>query len=202
MDTNRTNITEQVMIALRRIIRAIDLHSRTLVSQYGLTGPQLATLKELANRGPISLGDLARAVSLSQATVTGIVERLEKMGLTQRIKSSQDKRRVYASVTDKGQEMLAKAIPLLQEQFTESFVKLQDWEQTQILSSLQRVVHMMEAKNLDATPMLTSGPINPATNWPPKKNNDEKEPENVNAADMDGQPELPNDEDTYNLLSL
>ena len=44
-------ITNEVMSALRRIIRAIDLHSRALVQRFGLTGPQLTVLKELLAEG-------------------------------------------------------------------------------------------------------------------------------------------------------
>ena len=53
--------------------------------------------------------------------------------------------------------------PLLQEEFTEQFNKLEDWEKTQILSSLQRVVSMMEAKHIEATPILATGPISATT---------------------------------------
>ena len=55
--------------------------------------------------------------------------------------------------------MLEEAPPLLQEQFIEQFGRLEDWEKTQILSSLQRMVAMMEARGLDATPMLATGPM-------------------------------------------
>ena len=55
--------------------------------------------------------------------------------------------------------MLIDAPPLLQEEVTDEFSKLEDWEQSQILSALQRVVSMMEAKHIDATPILTTGPV-------------------------------------------
>ncbi|HSL18147.1 MAG TPA: MarR family transcriptional regulator, partial [Methylomirabilota bacterium] len=67
----QTSTVRQVLAALRRIIRAIDLHSRSLVQRYGLTGPQLVVLKELIDRPPQSVSALAGAVNLSQATVTG-----------------------------------------------------------------------------------------------------------------------------------
>jgi hypothetical protein len=49
--------------------------------------------------------------------------------------------------------------PLLQEHFTAAFRQLADWEQTQILSSLQRIVSLMEAGDVEAGPILTTGPI-------------------------------------------
>ena len=41
------DIGDRVIVALRRVIRAVDLHSRTLVASHGLTGPQALILKAL-----------------------------------------------------------------------------------------------------------------------------------------------------------
>ncbi|MBN1341229.1 MAG: winged helix-turn-helix transcriptional regulator [Phycisphaerae bacterium] len=153
------SISDQVLMSLRRIIRAIDLHSRSLVSQYGLTGPQLTILKELGGHCSRSVGDLARAVHLSQATVTGIVDRLERRGLVERSRSDSDRRRVVVTLTVTAQAILDQTPSLLQDNFVRAFGKLENWEQTQILSSLQRVVAMMEAKHLEAMPILATGPI-------------------------------------------
>jgi DNA-binding MarR family transcriptional regulator len=148
-----------VMAALRRIIRAIDLHSRSLVHRYGLTGPQLIVLKELVESSPLTVGQLARAVNLSPATVTGILDRLELKALVERLRSTSDKRKVMVSHTPKAAEIVAAAPPLLQEHFTAALGALSDWEQTQILSSLQRIVALMEAGDVDAGPILTTGPV-------------------------------------------
>lgn len=159
MDRFEGRVKEMVVVALRRIIRAIDLRSRQLVMRYGLTGPQLMVLRELSAHGGISVGELTRAIHLSQATVTGILDRLAKRGLVRRQRSDEDKRRVQAWLTYKGKQLVAGAPPLLQEEFTDQFSKLEEWEQSQILSALQRVVSMMEAKHIDATPILMTGPV-------------------------------------------
>ena len=39
------SLEDQVIVALRRISRAIDLHSHFLVQRYGMTAPQLAALR-------------------------------------------------------------------------------------------------------------------------------------------------------------
>ena len=156
-------VTELVVTALRRIIRSIDMHSRFLVSNYGLTGPQLMVLRELSQAEGMSIGELTKAIHLSQATVTGILDRLEGRQMVHRQRSDRDKRRVILSLTPRSHEILSLAPPPIQENFTFEFGKLADWEQTQILSSLQRVVGMLEAKHLDATPILTTGPIDAST---------------------------------------
>lgn len=151
--------TTQVMAALRRIIRAIDLHSRSLVQRFGLTGPQLVVLKELVDTSPRSVSELAAAVNLSLATVTGILDRLERKEMIVRVRDSEDRRRVLVSLTPAARDVLAGAPPLLQEHFTERFAALPDWQQSQILSSLQRIVALMEAADVEAGPILTTGPL-------------------------------------------
>ncbi|MFQ5550436.1 MAG: MarR family winged helix-turn-helix transcriptional regulator [Gemmatimonadales bacterium] len=157
-----------VLVALRRIIRAIDLHSRSLVQRFGLTGPQLIILEELESRGATPVGELSEAISLSMATVTGIIGRLETRGLVERRRDDTDRRKVFVSVTSAGSEVLEQAPPPLQESFVSEFQHLHDWEQTLILSSLQRVVAMMEATAIDATPMLATGAIDQAPESSPE----------------------------------
>ncbi len=151
--------SDKVLIALRKIIQSIDLNSRSLVKRVGLTGPQLLILQEISKCGELSGGKLAKAVSLSQATVTGIVERLEKRSLVTRRRSQIDKRKVLVQVTSEGEQLLENAPSLMQEFFVQQFDNLRDWEQAMILSSLQRLVAIMNARAIDASPFLTTGPI-------------------------------------------
>lgn len=153
------DVGNSVMAALRRIIRAIDLHSRSLVHRYGLTGPQLVVLKALLDQAPLAVSDLARTVNLSQATVTGILDRLEKKTMIRRERSDIDRRKVMVVATSSAERALADAPPLLQEHFTDGFARLPDWQQTQILSSLQRIVALMEAGDVEAGPILSTGPL-------------------------------------------
>lgn len=151
--------SESVLVALRRIVRAIDVHSRQLVQQFGVTGPQLVVLQELARSGAVPVGSLAKAVNLSHATVTGIVTRLEKRGFVVRCNDNQDRRRVLVEATAEGTTVLATGPLPIQDSFVSEFERLQDWEKNLILSSLQRIVSMMEATELEAAPILATGPI-------------------------------------------
>jgi len=148
-----------VLVALRRIMRAIDLHSHQLVQQLGVTGPQLIVLHELARSGAVPVSALAKAVSLSHATVTGITARLERRGLVRRRDDPADRRRVLVEATSDGTHLLSTAPLPIQDSFLREFERLADWEKHLILSSLQRVVAMMEATELDAAPILATGVI-------------------------------------------
>jgi DNA-binding MarR family transcriptional regulator len=147
--------SDRVMIALRKIIQAFDMNSRKLVKRVGLTGPQLVILQEVAFLNEATVGEIAQAVSLSQATVTGILERLENRKLLVRQRSEFDKRRVMVRVTKTGEKFLQEAPPLMQETFVEQFYSLQEWEQNMILGSLQRLVSIMNAKTIETANLLT-----------------------------------------------
>ena len=148
---------EEVLVSLRRVIRATDLHSKHLAKTTGLTAPQILLLQTIRDKGEVTIGELASDMSLSQATVTTILDRLEKRELVYRERSKEDKRKVHAYLTDDGFETLKDAPMPLQEHFARQFGDLQEWEQTMIISSLQRVAQMMDAQHIDASPVLDVG---------------------------------------------
>ena len=137
--------SDEVLATTRQIIRALDLHSKQLSKTVGLTGPQLVVLREIGARADLPVGEIARRVSLSQATVTSIIDRLESKQLAQRLRSRDDKRRVTLHVTAPGRQILDANPGFFQEEFVRRFEQLADWEKTQILSSLQRLSDMLNA---------------------------------------------------------
>lgn len=152
-------VEDKIVAAIRRLIRAVDLHSRWLVDEYGLTGPQLATLKASAQLGPASATALAKAAHISKPTMTGILDRLEQNGLIRRARDTEDRRSVMVSLTERGAAWMEQAPSLLHDRFRDQLSKLQDWEQSSLLSALQRLAAMMDAEQIDAAPLLISGPV-------------------------------------------
>ncbi|MGK7346357.1 MAG: MarR family winged helix-turn-helix transcriptional regulator [Candidatus Nitrospinota bacterium M3_3B_026] len=161
LEEGEIQYADKVLIAIRRIIRAVDLHSRKLAQSSGLTGPQLVVLSEIANRDQASISDLAKNVHLSHATVTDILNRLEKRGLVARKKNGADKRKVVVEVTGAGREIIKNKPPLLQEKFVARLDRLEGEEKDLLLSMLTRIVSMMEMEEetLDSSPFLATGPL-------------------------------------------
>lgn len=166
---------QEVLINLRRIIRAADLQSKYLEKTAGLTSPQLLLMQAIQDHGEITVGELAREISLSHATVTTIIDRLEKRELVFRERSQQDKRRVYVHLTDGGRAMLSNAPTPMQSHFVQRFRDLPDWHQNMILSSVQRVAEMMDAGSIDASPFLDVGDLD--RQYPPKQDKPDSKPE-------------------------
>jgi DNA-binding MarR family transcriptional regulator len=145
---------DEILVAIRQIIRAIDLHSKKLSKEYGMTGPQLILMRAIQEMGNVTIKELSNQTNVSQATTTTIIDRLELNGYVQRVRSSSDRRKVHANLTEKGQELLNNAPPPLQDNFVKKFQNLEPWEQSLLLSSMQRVSAMMNAEDIDAAPVL------------------------------------------------
>lgn len=151
--------TDAVLVALRRIIRATDIYSQKLRKTVGLTTPQLLVLRTVARAGDVSLGRIARNLSLSQATVTTLVDRLERNGFITRVRSEEDRRRVFVRLTASGSAVISHAPDLLQDRFVARFEGLPDWERSMITAALQRTAALMDASELDASPVLLTGEV-------------------------------------------
>lgn len=162
------NRYDDVLVSLRRIIRATDLHSKKLSKTTGLTAPQLLIMQTIRDESELTLGEVAKRVSLSQATVTTIVDRLEKRNLVFRERGEKDKRKVYVYLSEEADRALLEAPKPLQDSFINQFQDLHDWEQNMILSSLERVAYMMDAQHIDASPVLDVGALDRVD--PTKKN--------------------------------
>jgi DNA-binding MarR family transcriptional regulator len=146
----------RILKAIRRIIRAVDIHSRKLNSEFNITAPQMICLYALTKDGQMTQSELSKQVSMGVSSINGVIDRLEKKELVTRQRDTKDRRRVFVTVTDAGKKITQSAPSLLQERFSDALRSLPELEQAAIALSLERVVKLMEAEHLDASPNLIS----------------------------------------------
>ncbi|HEY2251078.1 MAG TPA: MarR family transcriptional regulator [Planctomycetaceae bacterium] len=137
---------EKLIIALRRITRAADIHSHLLQREYGVTGPQLSTLRVIHRLQPVSAGDLARAAHIGYATLTGILDRLEAHGHVTRKRNPADRRTAVLKMTKAGERLLASAPSLLQTRLRDELRVMPEGERQVLLDALLTVGGLMEAE--------------------------------------------------------
>lgn len=152
-------LEDQVIIELRRIMRATQLSARTLARESGMTTSQLIVLQVLRAQGEMTARQIAESMHLTQATVTSLLDRLQERGWITRERGEKDRRRVHVRLTDAGERQLNRAPESLQQRFVSQFAALQPWEQSSILAALQRVAHLLDAASIDASPVLDVGRI-------------------------------------------
>jgi len=97
---------ETVAADLRPVLLRLARELRKETGQLGITARQ-ATLLWLVKRSPgLSLAELAGEEGISPPALSGHVDRLERAGLIERLRSTDDRRRVGLRLTDEGARML------------------------------------------------------------------------------------------------
>ena len=144
----------RVLAALRRIVQAIDLHSRRLLTHCEVTAPQLVCLHMLAAEGALTSRALAHRVHVHPSTLVGILDRLESKQLVCRRRDPRDRRSVFVELTRTGTAFIAKAPSPLQSALADSLRGLSRKDQRRLAESLEEVVGLMQAQALDEMPAL------------------------------------------------
>jgi DNA-binding MarR family transcriptional regulator len=139
-----SNASKQIRGLIRQINQGFfDLLSFEL-SKYDITVPQWLVIRCLGD-GPQSMSDISRIVDLTNSTITGIVDRLERSGYVQRVRDEEDRRVVWVKRTDR-LDQLIESIPVLQDSYFEAFLEGISEDQTrEILISL----HLLAEHILD-----------------------------------------------------
>ncbi len=151
--------TDMSLIALRRILRATELYGRDLARAAGLTAVQVRVLQVIAETGRTTPTAIANRMGVSQATISALIDRLEAKGLVRRTRSDTDRRQTNLTLTEEGTEALSRAPDALQQRYVKRFEALPDWEQSMIVAALERVSALLDADQMDASPVLDPGEI-------------------------------------------
>ncbi len=80
---------------------------KRIAARASITGPQLSVVTMLAKLGDLSLTELSDAIKAQNSTMTGIVDRLEREELVERVRSNKDRRVVRIHLTEKGRKIAA-----------------------------------------------------------------------------------------------
>ena len=155
------NRIDSSLIALRRIVRATELFGREIRQATGVTPTQFRVLQIIAEHGYATAKAISLRMRVSQGTVTSLVDKLVRDGLAIREKSREDRRQTNILLTAAGRQVLQDAPDPLQQRFVRKFDAMEDWEQAMLVAGLERVAAMLDAEDMDASPVLDTGEIHP-----------------------------------------
>ncbi|MRR58739.1 MAG: MarR family transcriptional regulator [Deltaproteobacteria bacterium] len=151
----------EIIDNLRRVFQVVHSHSKKAERETGLTGPQLWTIKVIAEAGSIRVSDLARRIYLHPATTVGILDRLEKKGLVSRTRSEEDKRVVYVGLTRLGCDSVKKSPHVAQGLLVAGLEQLSPLDLKIIDDGLEKMVSILGAQELPPQ-LLLSPEVNQA----------------------------------------
>lgn len=155
-----TERSSDTLIALRRIMHALETNARAMAKASNLTQAQLLVLHTLSRNGQEMPRDIARMLGVGQATISLQIDRLEARGLVRRARRHSDRRAIWVILTDTGRALLDQTPDPLHDRFSRRFEHLPGWEQAMLLAVSERLASLFDAE--DATPFPATEELRPA----------------------------------------
>jgi DNA-binding MarR family transcriptional regulator len=153
---NQGNLIDPLFISvtkrLRQIAHELDKHSKYLQEHYSVTVPQIITLREIYEHGPVSFSELTEIVSLNNSTVTGIVDRLERQNLVQRTRTARDRRRIDLVITDAGIEFAKRIPPPIQRGLIQGLENMSAERVDTILWAIDTILELLQSDGTGKKP--------------------------------------------------
>jgi DNA-binding MarR family transcriptional regulator len=141
------------MNAIRSVVRALRLNTRSIEAKLGISLAQLFVLQQLAERPADSLNELAERTATHQSSVSVVVRRLVDRGLVTRVAASTDRRRVQIALTPTGQDLLRDAPATVQNDLIAAMSRMSPEQQHTIADLLETWV-IAAGIDLAAPPMI------------------------------------------------
>lgn len=148
---------EELLAALREAGRthsnAAVMYHAAVSERVGLSAVEEKTLDLLQRSGALSAGELGELTGLAPASVTGLVNRLERKGFARRVKDAQDGRRVNVEVVPGVETRFEPLFAPFADRLSELYADYSDTELSVILDFLHRSARIQQ----EATRALTEG---------------------------------------------
>ena len=142
-------VIKDIVESIRRLVRAEYLDSRKMSKEFGLTGPQSLVLRLLVKNGALSSADLSRQMYVTPSNITGIIDRLEKKGLVERIRKQGDRRVALITLTGSGQQ-LGKTIPdPIEKKFINQLADLEPQHLQILAMAMTQILNLVDTKGVD-----------------------------------------------------
>src|SRR3954467_6227531 len=145
--------TARAMNAIRSIVRALRLNTRSIEGKLGISLAQLFVLQQLLDKPAESLNELAERTATHQSSVSVVVRRLVDRGLVTRLASTADRRRVQIALTPAGEKILVGAPETFQIRLMNALGQLPPAERKQLAQLLSK---WLDAANINysSPPMM------------------------------------------------
>lgn len=147
----------KLWVVMNRSLQSIGEPLRRQVESHGLSFTEFAVLEVLLHKGTLPIGEIGSRILLTSGSMTYVVDKLEKRDLIRRQACAEDRRVVYAELTDDGRA-------LIETVFAEHAVLLQQLmrgltpaEQEQAADLLKKLGHAAKSAGAADGPHLVPG---------------------------------------------
>ena len=141
--------TKQIIFSIRKLIQASELYTKELNKKYQVSTAQLNCILTLFEYGPLPPSQIAKHMMVKSSTVTGVVDRLEKKGIAERMRNSPDRRVITIQLTETGKKLAENAPPPIQQKIIDGLKQTDNNKVEQIMSSLNMLTSMLDLQDLE-----------------------------------------------------
>jgi len=151
----RRRLVEEILQAGRESSTATVLFHTAIAAQAGLTASDTKTLDVLLRHGSLSAGELAKHTGLATASVTSLIDRLEKKKLVRRVRDRADRRRVIVEPIPSAAVQLGPSFEAIGPAFETVLSDYSEAQLAAILDFMRRTSELARAM----TAKLARGPL-------------------------------------------
>ena len=147
----------EIIVSIRKIVRSLNLESKAIQKDFGLSITQLLCLGHLqSSHGYRSTHkDLMKVLSLNSSTISGILNRLEKRGYIARLSNQTDKRSKSITLTASGLKLLETTPDVLHDRLAKKLNTLTTADKKMVQKALNIIISAMQIREMEASPLLT-----------------------------------------------
>jgi DNA-binding MarR family transcriptional regulator len=146
-----------ILINIRKILRSVNLESKRIQKEYGISIPQLLTLNYLSDRPDFKAThkEVSNYLNLNSSTITGISSRLEKKGWIARLPNPVDRRVSFIALTALGQRLLKSTPKLMHERLAQKLAETSPAKIKELENAFGLLIEFMGIQDVEASPVIT-----------------------------------------------
>jgi homoprotocatechuate degradation regulator HpaR len=131
--------SQSLPMMLYRALDTVMPRFRKIFNEFGLTEQQWRILRVLWEHGEVAFNQLSAATLIPAPSLVGVVDRLTKNGLVERVRSDVDRRKVSVIATRAGMDLESKVSPRVNAAYAElrGAMDAQEWQQ--LIDALETV---------------------------------------------------------------
>ncbi|MEZ4527050.1 MAG: MarR family transcriptional regulator [Desulfobacterales bacterium] len=153
MHLENETVIKDIVETVRKLYRAVYMDSSRMSKGFGLTGPQSGVMRTLAQFGAMSSAELSRRLFVTPSNMTGIIDRLEKKKLVERVRKTGDRRVVLISLTEEG-EHISRSLPdPIEKKLINGLADLEPEKVQDLLNAMQQILNLVGADKMEAVPL-------------------------------------------------
>ena len=134
-------------IKLMRAADSVTSRVTNALAPHNLTVSQFGILEALMHLGEMNQHDLGQKLLKSSGNITLVVDNVEKRGLIQRVRGTDDRRFMWVTLTKAGDEFIRKVFPQIVPIITDSMVVLSPFEIDKMAEYLKQIGHRCQDSN-------------------------------------------------------